>query len=81
MEININPIGIGTYNLDLENAESTLNALLYSVNKGQNFISTSLIYNNYNVVNFLNNFFKKNRQKKYFSYLPSRSFHRKKRRC
>ena len=66
MEININPIGIGTYNLDLENAESTLNALLYSVNKGQNFISTSLIYNNYNVVNFLNNFFKKIDRKNIF---------------
>ena len=59
MEINkINPIGIGTYKLDLENKEKTLKALLYSFEKGQNFMSTSLIYDNCNVVNFLNEFFK-----------------------
>lgn len=59
MEINkINPIGIGTFKLDLENKEKTLKALLHSVQKGQNFMSTSLIYDNYNVVNFLNSFFK-----------------------
>lgn len=59
MEINkINPIGIGTYKLDLENKEKTLKALLHSVQKGQNFMSTSLMYDNYNVVNFLNSFFK-----------------------
>lgn len=59
MEINkINPIGMGTYNLDLENKEKTLKALLHSVQKGQNFMSTSLMYDNYNVVNFLNSFFK-----------------------
>lgn len=59
LEINeINPIGIGTYKLDLENKEKTLKALLYSAQKGQNFMSTSLIYDNYNVVNFLNSFFK-----------------------
>lgn len=59
MEINkINPIGIGTYKLDLENKEKTLKALLYSVEKGQNFMSTSLLYANYAVVDFLYNFFK-----------------------
>ena len=59
MESNqINPIGIGTYQLDLENKEKTLKALLHSVDKGQNFMSTSLIYDNYNVVDFLYNFFK-----------------------
>lgn len=46
----INPIGIGTYKLDLENKEKTLKALLYSVDKGQNLMSTSLLYDNYNVV-------------------------------
>lgn len=30
----INPIGIGTYKLDLENKDKTLQSLLYSVNKG-----------------------------------------------
>lgn len=59
MEINkINPIGIGTYNLDLENKEKTLKALLHSFERGQNFMSTSLLYDNYNVVDFLNSFFK-----------------------
>lgn len=54
----INPIGIGTYKLDLENKEKTLKALLYSVDMGQNLMSTSLLYDNYNVVDFLYNFFK-----------------------
>ena len=52
----INPIGIGTYKLDLEDKDKTLNALLYSVEKGQNFMSTSLLYDDYNVVNFLYKF-------------------------
>lgn len=55
----INPIGIGTYKLDLENKDKTLKALLYSVENGQNFMSTSLLYGNYSVVNFLYDFFKK----------------------
>ena len=38
---NINPIGIGTYKLDLRNKDKTLKSLLYSVSKGQNFMSTS----------------------------------------
>ncbi|MCL2383713.1 MAG: aldo/keto reductase [Oscillospiraceae bacterium] len=60
MEISrINPIGIGTYNLDLENKDKTLEALLHSVSKGQNLMSTSLLYDNYEVVNFLCEFFKK----------------------
>lgn len=59
IELNkINPIGIGTYKLDLENKDNTLQSLLYSVNKGQNFMSTSLLYDNCNVVDFLCEFFK-----------------------
>jgi len=59
MEINnIYPIGIGTYKLDLENKEKSLKGLLYSVEKGQNLMSTSLVYDNYNVVDFLQEFFK-----------------------
>ena len=53
----INPIGIGTFKLDLENKNSTLQSLLYSINNGQNFLSTSLVYDNYNVVNFLKSLF------------------------
>lgn len=56
---NTNPIGIGTYNLDLENKEKTLQALLYSVSKGQKFMSTSLLYDNGKVVDFLYHFFQK----------------------
>ena len=56
---NTNPIGIGTYNLDLENKEKTLQALLSSVSKGQNFMSTSLLYDNGKVVDFLYHFFQK----------------------
>lgn len=55
----IHPIGIGTYNLDLENKEKTLEALQHSVEKGQNFISTSLLYGNGKVVDLLEEFFKK----------------------
>lgn len=62
----INPIGIGTYKLDLENKEKTLKALLYSVYKGQNLMSTSLLYDNYNVVDFLYNFFKEVDKEKIF---------------
>lgn len=54
----IHPIGIGTYNLDLENKAKTLQALQYSVEKGQNFMSTSLLYDNGKVVDFLRDFFK-----------------------
>lgn len=53
----INPIGIGTYKLDLENKDKTLQSLLYSVDKGQNFMSTSLLYDNCKVVNFLQDFY------------------------
>lgn len=62
----INPIGIGTYKLNLENKDKTLQALFHSVNKGQNFMSTSLLYDNYNVVNFLYNFFKQVRKDNIF---------------
>lgn len=51
------PIGIGTFKLDLENSQKTLQALLHSFDKGQNFMSTSLLYDNGNVVDFLQKFF------------------------
>ena len=54
---NFNPIGIGTYKLDLDNKEKTLEGLLYSFRKGQNYISTSLMYSNYEIVDFLKEFF------------------------
>ena len=51
------PIGIGTYNLNLKDKENTLKGLLYSFEKGQNFMSTALVYDNCKVVEFLKNFF------------------------
>lgn len=67
IELNkINPIGIGTYKLDLENKDKTLKALLYSFDKGQNFMSTSLLYDNCNVVDFLYKFFKQVKKDKMF---------------
>lgn len=55
----LKPIGIGTYKLDMENKEETLEGLLYSVKKGQNYISTSLMYSNCEIVDFLKQFFAK----------------------
>lgn len=54
----LNPIGIGTYNLDLENQQKALEGLLYSYHKWQNYISTSLVYANYRVVDFLKKIFR-----------------------
>lgn len=51
------PIGIGTFKLNLEDKENTLKGLLYSVEKGQNFMSTALVYDNEKVVEFLKDFF------------------------
>ena len=51
------PIGIGTFRLNLEDMGNSLKGLLYSVEKGQNFISTALVYDNEKVVEFLKEFF------------------------
>lgn len=53
----LHPIGMGTYQLNLENPEKTLQALFHSVDKGQNFMSTSLLYDSGKVVDFLAQFF------------------------
>ena len=55
----LNPIGIGTYKLDLENKKETLDGLVYSFRKGQNYISTSLMYSDCAIVDFLKDFFGK----------------------
>lgn len=51
------PIGIGTYKLNLDERTKTLDGLLYSYEKGQNFMSTALVYDNEKVVDFLKSFF------------------------
>ena len=55
---NFFPIGIGTYKLNLDERTKTLDGLLYSYEKGQNFMSTALVYDNERVVGFLKDFFK-----------------------
>lgn len=60
------PIGIGTYKLNLEDKENTLKGLLYSVEKGQNFMSTALVYDDGKVVDFLRDFFRKVDREKIF---------------
>ena len=60
------PIGIGTFKLNLEDKENTLKGLLYSVENGQNFMSTALVYDNSKVVDFLSEFFKIVDRKKIF---------------
>ncbi len=67
MEISeLSPIGIGTYNIDLNNKNYTLKSLEYSVNKGQNFMSTALVYEDGKVVDFLCEFFKRIKRDKFF---------------
>ena len=63
---NFYPIGIGTFKLNLEEREKALKGLLYSYEKGQNFMSTALVYDNGNVVDFLRDFFKKVDREKIF---------------
>ncbi len=60
------PIGIGTYKLNLEEKEKTLKGLLYSIEKGQNFMSTALVYDNEKVVEFLKEFFSRIDRSKIF---------------
>lgn len=60
------PIGIGTYKLNLEDRENTLKGLLYSAEKGQNFMSTALVYDDGKVVDFLSEFFRKVDREKIF---------------
>lgn len=54
----INPIGIGTFRIDLTNPTDSLKALNYSFNNGQNYIDTSHLYENGNNLIFLSDFFK-----------------------
>lgn len=55
---NIFPIGIGTFRIDLNNKEESLNGLVHSFKLGQNYIDTSFLYENGKVLEFLGDFFK-----------------------
>ena len=53
----IHPLGIGTFKLDLADRNSTMRALQYSFDHGQNFIDTSYLYENGENITFLADFF------------------------
>ena len=39
------PIGIGTWKIDYENIENDMKSLMYSYEKGQNYLSLYMMYN------------------------------------
>lgn len=53
------PLGIGTFRIDLNEKEASMNALIQSFNLGQNYIDTSYLYENGNVMTFIGEFIKK----------------------
>lgn len=53
---NIYPIGIGTWKIDYENIDNDIKALVHSYNKGQNYLSLYMLYNNGEVVKKLKRF-------------------------
>lgn len=53
------PIGIGTYGIDLNNLDKEIDGLNYSINKGENYISISMMYENGEIVKNLRNFINK----------------------
>ena len=55
----IYPVGIGTFRIDLTQKEASMNALIESFKFGQNYIDTSYLYENGNVMAFIGEFIKK----------------------
>jgi len=53
------PIGIGTWKIDYENFDNDIAALVYSYNKGQNYLSLYMLYNNGEVVRQMKSFIDK----------------------
>jgi len=60
------PIGIGTWKVDYENFEKDIDALIYSHNKGQNYLSLYMLYNNGEVVKQMAKFVAKVEREKLF---------------
>lgn len=50
------PIGIGTWKIDYQNIENDLKGLLHSYEKGQNYLSLYMLYNNGEVVKQMRKF-------------------------
>jgi len=60
------PLGIGTFRIDLTQKETSMNALIESFKLGQNYIDTSYLYENGNVMAFIGEFIKKVSRDKLF---------------
>lgn len=60
------PIGIGTWKIDYENFTNELEALMYSYNKGQNYLSLYMLYNNGEIVKQMKKFIDKVDRNKLF---------------
>lgn len=55
----IHPLGIGTFRIDLNEKETSMNALIESFKLGQNYIDTSHLYENGKTMAFIGEFIKK----------------------
>ena len=66
---NIYPIGIGTWKIDYENFNNDIDALVHSYNKGQNYLSLYMLYNNGEVVRQMKSFIEKVDREKLFIIL------------
>lgn len=60
------PIGIGTWKIDYENIENDIKCLMYSYEKGQNYLSLYMMYNGGAVVRNLKSFINKLDRNKIF---------------
>jgi diketogulonate reductase-like aldo/keto reductase len=60
------PIGIGTWKLDYENINNDMDALMYSYEKGQNYLSLYMLYNGGEVVKSLKTYIDKIDRNKIF---------------
>ena len=60
------PIGIGTWKIDYENFNKDIESLMHSYNKGQNYLSLYMLYNNGEVVRQMKSFVEKVDRKKLF---------------
>lgn len=52
------PLGIGTFRINLTDKETSMNALITSLNLGQNYIDTSYLYENGKVMTLIGEFIK-----------------------
>lgn len=63
---NLYKIGIGTWKIDYEHFENDIDALVYSHNKGENYLSLYMLYNNGEVVKQMRKFLDKIDREKVF---------------